>query len=218
MKKFDFDKVAGIYDDYYNTDLGIQVDLAEKRKLKQFIKQLECPKILEIGCGTGHWTTFFSEQGLEVAGIDVSEKMIEKAKTKKIPNADFSIASVEKLPFETKSIDNIIAITSMEFVNNLDLAFREIFRVLKTGGKLLIGCLNLNSSIGQTKDDVEMFSTAHFFTADNLKEKLSDFGNPILDACCIINENKVLDTEEDINTLEIRLNQGCLLIGMVTKL
>jgi ubiquinone/menaquinone biosynthesis C-methylase UbiE len=46
---------------------------------------------LEIGCGTGHWTTFFRQKGLELTAIDISGKMIEKARSKNPKQVRFEV-------------------------------------------------------------------------------------------------------------------------------
>jgi ubiquinone/menaquinone biosynthesis C-methylase UbiE len=217
MEKYCFNQVAEIYDDYYNTDLGSQIDKAEKRGIYDFLNYFESKNLLEVGCGTGHWTVFFAEHNFKITGIDISDKMLENAKKKNIPNASFRIENVENLSFADNSVDNVIAITFLEFVSNLEKSISEIKRVLKPSGCFLIACLNLNSPIGKMKSENEVFKNAHFFESDELFEILSGFGKPQIDGCGILENDKVLDTVKVCGTSEFRKENACMLIGFVKK-
>ena len=85
--RFDFDSVADTYDKWYDTAEGAMYDRLEKKALSRYLPQnAQGMKLLEIGCGTGHWSQFFSEHGFEVTGVDVSGRMIEIAENKHIQN------------------------------------------------------------------------------------------------------------------------------------
>ena len=71
---FDFDTIADEYDLWYESAEGAMCDHFEKKAISKYLpKNVKGMKLLEIGCGTGHWSQFFSEYGFEVTGIDVSE-------------------------------------------------------------------------------------------------------------------------------------------------
>jgi len=59
--------------------------------------------MLELGCGTGHWTQFFCEEGFQVTGVDESEAMLERARAKNIAGARFLQADAGNLPFRDQS-------------------------------------------------------------------------------------------------------------------
>ncbi len=218
MPLYDFDQDAATYDDFYADSPGREIDLLEKKLVERFLPKLNRDEILEIGCGTGHWTRFFSEKGFFVYGLDISEKMLEKARDKKIPNARFTPGRAEDLPFEEHSFSNIVCITSLEFVDDAEKVRSEINRVLKSGGTLLIGALNENSFFGRNKNNFEVFKNARFFTKPLLHQYLEIFGTPEIKGCVVQDENgNILDLEEGVIPEDRRSEEGAFLVGFVKK-
>jgi ubiquinone/menaquinone biosynthesis C-methylase UbiE len=79
--RYDFDSVATTYDKWYETAEGKMYDRLEKKAISRYLQHIVAGmKLLEVGCGTGHWSQFFSNCGFEVIGIDISEPMITAAK------------------------------------------------------------------------------------------------------------------------------------------
>jgi len=142
--RFDFDLVANRYDSWYAGRRGAMYDRLEKKLITDFLPaKAEGKKLLEVGCGTGHWSRFFSEYGFEVIGVDVSERMINISENKNIPNASFRIGDGHCLSFEDGIFDMTAAITTLEFVRDAELVVQEMVRCTrKPGGRLLIGVLN----------------------------------------------------------------------------
>lgn len=104
--RYDFDHVATTYDQWYETAEGKMYDRLEKKAVSQYLPQnAEGMKLLEIGCGTGHWSQFFADLGFEVTGIDVSVLMIEIAQSKALSNVSFQIADGHALPFDDNRFD-----------------------------------------------------------------------------------------------------------------
>ena len=167
-------EIANSYDDYYQSDFGKKVDRIEQDIIDYLIKEIPRSEMLELGCGTGHWSDYFSKKGFNVTGIDISDAMLNVAKNKKI-NVKFKIADSQNIPFNDESFQIISSITMLEFVDNPDKVIKEIYRVLKKGGWLILGCLNENSIIGKNKRDNETFKNANFLTISNLKSKLENF-------------------------------------------
>lgn len=102
--------------------------------------------VLDVGCGTGVMTRLAAEQvgnDGEVTGIDPSEEMIQVAKEKAVKEhskANFQLGVIESLPFDDESFD--IVLSSM-MLHHLPpelkvTGLREIFRVLKPAGRLMV--------------------------------------------------------------------------------
>ncbi|MGE4587608.1 MAG: class I SAM-dependent methyltransferase [Mangrovibacterium sp.] len=180
MNLFTDYQIAQKYDQYYQTDMGKSVDTIEKALIRKFLSPIFFSEMLELGCGTGHWTKFFCEEGVQVTGIDESESMLEQARSKNIANADFVKADAENLPFADQSFSLISSVTMFEFVENVNCVFDEIDRVLKPGGYLLAGWLNALSEIGKNKNNDETFRHAHFYTPAEIGQLLMRFGVPKL--------------------------------------
>lgn len=125
------------------------VDKKEKKVVHETFKLdtkdiINKEKILDLGMGPGRWSKFFLKQGFNrVYGIDIAPKMVEYAK-KDIHSNKFEakVANMQKLPFEGNFFNKVFCFRSFKYVNNPKIALREIKRVLKPDGTLLLELSN----------------------------------------------------------------------------
>lgn len=178
MSLFDFNTVAGEYDQFYESDYGKRIDFYEKQAVARQITPGDGWEALEIGCGTGHWSSFFREFGYSVTAIDLSGKMIEEANRKNLDGVRFLQADARELPFEKNTFDHLFTIATLEFIKERDAVVKEIKRVLKPGGWILAGCLNRDSALHEAKDEDPVLKHGRFFKPQELTRLLSEFGNP----------------------------------------
>lgn len=180
QSKFDFDAIADGYDLWYETAEGAMYDHLEKKVISKYLpRNVQRMKLLEIGCGTGHWSQFFSEYGFEVTGIDVSDRMIKIAQNKDIPNASFQIMDGQSLPFGDGSFDVAAAITTLEFIDNAESVVQEMVRCTrKPAGQLLIGVLNALAGFNRKReqDPESLYAMARLFSPRQLKRLLEPYG------------------------------------------
>lgn len=127
----------------YDEDKNLTRDLDAIIVRKEFSEK-RFTSILEIGCGTGKNTIFFSEIADKVYAIDFSEGMIEKAKDKiKSHKVNFKRADItRKWPIENSTIELIFCNLILEHIENLDFIFSEANRCLKQKGKFFINELH----------------------------------------------------------------------------
>jgi arsenite methyltransferase len=99
--------------------------------------------VLDIGCGAGLDTLIASQKtGLtgHVIGIDFSDAMIQKAREANskvnLKNIEFHCAAAEKLPISKESVDVILVNGIFNLNPFRDQVFRELARVIKTGGSV----------------------------------------------------------------------------------
>jgi ubiquinone/menaquinone biosynthesis C-methylase UbiE len=97
-------------------------------------------KLVDVGCGDGYGTYKLQKLGHEVMGLDISEEMIEKAK-ERIQNIPFQVADVNHLPLSDESVDAILSINVLEWVEVPSVAATELRRALKKDGLLCVGIL-----------------------------------------------------------------------------
>lgn len=101
--------------------------------------------VLDLGSGAGFDAFLASAKVGEtgkVIGVDITDEMLERARTNAerggFDNVEFKKGDIEKLPLESNSIDAIISNCVINLAPNKEKVFKEAFRVLKTGGRLMI--------------------------------------------------------------------------------
>jgi 2-polyprenyl-3-methyl-5-hydroxy-6-metoxy-1,4-benzoquinol methylase len=98
-------------------------------------------KALDVGCGYGYVLEILKEYGYDVFGIDISKHAIKKAK-KINDDATLLVHDVQRpLPFKVK-FDLITCFEVLEHLKNPQLAVRNFYESLKTGGLLLVSTPN----------------------------------------------------------------------------
>jgi len=123
--------------------MGINYD-PENIELKKMLQlvNISNKKILEIGCGIGRVTTQIAKITKEVYAIDVDEEVLKVAKRKslklKLKNIKFDKVSADKIKYPDKFFDVVLCPWSIHHISKKDKTFRQIKRVLKRNGYLVI--------------------------------------------------------------------------------
>lgn len=104
-------------------------------------------RLLDIGCGTAPMISLLSEEfpDKHYTGLDLTPAMIEVARSKNLPNAEFVLGDAENLPFEADSFDVAICSESLHHYPNPQAFFDSVCRVLKPGGRLILRDVTFNS-------------------------------------------------------------------------
>jgi ubiquinone/menaquinone biosynthesis C-methylase UbiE len=120
---------------FYDSSMDSK-QINERRK--SILGKITEEEILEIGFGTGINLKFYPQNVKKIIGIDDNNGMLKQAQ-KKISNGRFQIElinqSSELLPFPDKSINAAASTYTMCSIGNIASALKEIYRVLKPGGK-----------------------------------------------------------------------------------
>lgn len=99
--------------------------------------------VLEVGCGTGHFTRWFEScLALEAFGVDMSKAMLKEARIR-WRSGDLLLTEGSHLPLKNKSVDVSAFITSLEFIPDAPRAIKEAARVSRLG--IALGLMNKNS-------------------------------------------------------------------------
>ena len=128
---------------------------------------------MEVGIGSGR---FAVPLGIRL-GVDPSSKMRELARNRGIAAID---GVAEKLPFNDCRFHFVLMVTTICFLDDIEAAFKEAFRVLKTGGHLIIGFINKESPVGilyqQHKSESVFYKIATFYSVDEVISYLKKAG------------------------------------------
>jgi SAM-dependent methyltransferase len=99
-------------------------------------------KALDVATGAGHTAFALAPRVSHVIGIDLTPEMLEEAKRlqaqNKIKNVSFEVADVHRLPFEAGCFDLATSRRAPHHFSNIRKAIKEMRRVLKPGGRLVI--------------------------------------------------------------------------------
>ncbi|MBI5345149.1 MAG: class I SAM-dependent methyltransferase [Deltaproteobacteria bacterium] len=133
------------YDAWYRTPLGEASDRLEKDLVFSMAGVKAGDKALDAGCGTGIYTIELLRRGALATGADNSEAMLSAARAKALREGlkmEFITADAARLPFPDGHFDIVISIGMLCFIKEGDRALTEMHRVLKPGGRLVVGLLN----------------------------------------------------------------------------
>ena len=164
-----FEEYASQYEDWFERNR-----FAYESELRVIREQLpETGKGMEIGVGSGR---FAAPLGIKI-GIEPSRKMRELARRRSIKAIE---GIAERLPFRDSQFEFALMVTTICFVDDIQVSFQEAYRVLKPGGCLIIGFIDKQSSIGrsyqQHKKNSVFYRIATFYTIDEVVSNLKKVG------------------------------------------
>jgi ubiquinone/menaquinone biosynthesis C-methylase UbiE len=135
-------------------------------------------RVLEVGFGPGVGIELLlsSSPSGWVAGIDPSEEMVEQARARnanaiRTGGVDLRRGSVEGLPFENSTFDKALAINSMQVWSDAIVGLREIQRVLKPNGRVVLG---FTRHSGRAKEGLTQALSAAGFTGAHVVDEMGD--------------------------------------------
>lgn len=102
--------------------------------------------ILDLGCGAGTSTKYLKSKGYDVIGLDISQLFMSTASQQQ-QAPDYVCASAESIPFADNTFDAVGANSFIEHVPDVEKVIREMYRVIKPGGKLIFHGPNLLSPL-----------------------------------------------------------------------
>ena len=172
MMEEKFESIANEYDKWFDTPIGATVKALELDAILGLLGDITNKKLLEVGIGTGAFAVEFKKRGAEVYGIDPANNMLEIAQKRGLI---VKFGYGEAVPFEDNTFDVVVSITAMENSKDPDKFVKEMVRVAKPHGTIVIAVLNLFSLMGISrrirglfiKDD--FYRGMHFYTYGELR-------------------------------------------------
>ena len=124
-----------IYDRFFNTGYF----LAARKKVFQETAFTHKQRILFVGIGTGADLELFNHAELDITAIDFSPDMLKKAKMK-YPNSSIQFLEMDAqdMDFSNDQFDLVVGSLILSVVPDADTCFREMARVLKPGGEMIL--------------------------------------------------------------------------------
>lgn len=133
--------VKCMYEGYWDSKKGLEDfgDYERNLVLKKLFKKGE--KVLDLAAGEGAVSEFIMNLGCDVVALDISKNALEKAKARGVKTVLGSVE--EKLPFKEESFDAIFWGDNVEHLFMPLKTLKEINRVLKKNGRLILSCPNM---------------------------------------------------------------------------
>ncbi|QFY88340.1 methyltransferase domain-containing protein [Magnetovirga frankeli] len=154
------------YHQWYQSPRGAWFAERELALLRQLMQPQAGESLLDLGCGTGFFSSGFADLGLEVSGLDPDPAMLDFARQRD-PRVRWLQGRGESLPFADGAFDQVLAMTSLCFVADPQQALAEMWRV--SGKGVTLGLLNRHSLLYRQKRASPGYAAARW---DSLSQAL----------------------------------------------
>lgn len=154
------------YDDYPNPLIWL-----EEQVVPLLIGNVRGKEVLDIGCGTGRYSIELANKGAKVTAVDFCKPMLKIAK-RKAGKLDirFVYSDLKKIPLRQK-FDIVICNLVLSHVEDLGNALKEVSRLVKRGGFVIISDCRTNF----LKRKKKRFKLYKRFTTDNYRHTFADY-------------------------------------------
>lgn len=172
------------YAQWRATPLGAMTERLEMDLVFALAGPLAGRVLLDVGTGDGAYAIQAAGRGAQVTGVDLEPAMLRAAEQRAAERGleiRFLPGRVEALPFDDATFDVVLAVTVLCFVADASAAFGEMARVLRPGGRLVIGDLgrhNLWAASRRVRGWLgsSTWRRAHFWSRAELKRHVTMAG------------------------------------------
>ncbi len=178
-------------------------------------------RLLDVGCGTGHWSAFFGVRGFKVTGVDIAPEMVAVARKRRIADAAFRLADAHSLPFADGQFDVTAAITTLECVRDAEAVVQEMVRCTRRpGGYMMLGVLNALAALNAERKaaGAPPYAAARLFSPEEVKALLAPYGEPRVAVAAFVPRIATalsLAPLTDFAGRFLRSRRGAFIVGMV---
>jgi SAM-dependent methyltransferase len=140
--------------------------LYERPAIISMLPDVAGKRVLDIGCGSGQLSAWLANQGGDVLGFDASTSMVRLAEKRNIDRASFRVADLSQpLDFlADRSFDVAVASLVMHYIRDWVEPLREVHRVLRPGGQLIL-------STHHPASDIKLSATGNYFDTELIHER-----------------------------------------------
>ena len=163
-----FDDFVRQYQAWFATPLGRIILKLERELVLGMLAPQPGETILDAGCGTGIFTAPVLAAGAAVVGLELSGPMLARARAT-LPVEAFRPlrGDLTRLPLAEAVFDKALSVTALEFIADGQAAMRELFRVTRPGGRVVVATLNSLSPWAQRRRQAgreghPLFKDVHF--------------------------------------------------------
>jgi ubiquinone/menaquinone biosynthesis C-methylase UbiE len=142
-----------------------------QRRVMELVDKLHLSRgaaVLDAGCGPGYLLEALARRGFQVSGMDGSDRMLESAEARlRAAQPDFPFTlkqgDIERLPFEDAQFDLVLSTGVIEYLQGDATVLREMHRVLRPGGILVLPVTNLWSPVNAFDGIIEFLKRQAWF-------------------------------------------------------
>lgn len=172
------------YSLWRSSRLGQITDTLEERVILDLLGSIDGLDVLDLGCGDGVLASTLAHHGARVTGLDADPRMLAAARRRaKVESVELNLVQGrgETPPFPDGSFDCVVAVTVLCFVREADRFIAELARLLRPGGRVVLGELgrwSLWAAIRRVRGRLgaSTWKAAQFRTAGELQSLLKANG------------------------------------------
>lgn len=150
--EYDNEKLFEEYEKMPRSKEGLSA-AGEWHQLKPLFPLLQGKRVLDLGCGYGWHCKFAAEQGAaQILGLDISEKMIAKAREKnREKQIEYRLCGIEEYEYPKDTWDCVISNLALHYIEDIESVFQKVHRTLKKDGVFLFNIEHpvFTSGVGQ---------------------------------------------------------------------
>lgn len=163
----------------YTARLGSVGDMHEldRRRIEKWAGAID-GRVIDAGCGPGHWTDFLHKRGVDISGIDLVPEFVDSARERFLDVA-FRVSSLRAFDVPDHSLGGVLAWYSLIHLAPAELpqVLAELARVLTSPGHLLVGFFE-----GEPGEPFEHAVTkAYCWSIARMTSLLNDAGFDVID-------------------------------------
>jgi len=164
---------------YYFSNIFKHVYLKRLRMVLSLLKGKKYNRMLDAGVGSGIFLLDLAKKCSCLLGMDIHSNMnlVNDMLSKERVNASLARADICAMPYQDNSIDCLVCLSVAEFIEDIDLAVSEMYRIVKNGGDVIIGAPVSNVVtdwlyvIAGHRNQKEKHRSSHIDIISSLKQK-----------------------------------------------